>query len=89
MARLPWWAAAVLGVLAYVGFHWLAEKPFLTAFTKAVKDNLHAQRLDPDSMNQRLSSYYTMSRTTNDQQSLAGRYDILSKAFEEYVGARK
>lgn len=63
-------------------------RPFLLMFTSAVKDNLHVQRRDPESADQRQALYYTMGRTTNDQQSLIGRYEILQDEFGKYLASR-
>ena len=76
-------------------FYWLVrnERPrglrhvrdFLMQFTAAIRENLAVQRDDPEAGDQTLSHYYTMSRTTNDQQSLSGRYEILRTKFHAYL----
>lgn len=60
-------------------------REFLLAFASAVKANLTVQRSNPDTADTRLSHYYTMGRTTNDQQSLNGRYAILHERFEAFA----
>jgi len=54
-------------------------RPFLEKFTAEVRETLQLSRTEPDSADAELSSYYTMSRTTNDQASLEGRYKILQR----------
>lgn len=75
-------------------YYWLAKKnrnsskylrDFLVNFTKAVSDNLQESRKPNGRANTELSNYYTMGRTTNDQASLKGRYEILSRRFERFV----
>lgn len=64
---------------------WVHElRDFVLEFTDAVSKNLHAQKQDPNSGVAELSSYYTMSRTTNDQASLEGRYKIFEKRFAAF-----
>jgi hypothetical protein len=62
-------------------------RDFILQFTDAVKENLAVQRKDPEAGDQTLSHFYTMGRTTNDQQSLLGRYEIMRLKFHEYVAA--
>lgn len=64
---------------------WIHElRDFILEFTDALRDNLHAQKADPNAGIAELSSYYTMSRTTNDQASLEGRYRIFEKRFAAF-----
>jgi hypothetical protein len=74
-------------------YYWFArENPkktnelhdFLVDFTEKVKESVALQRTDPESADPQLVSYYTMSRTTNDQASLEGRYRIIVKRFSEF-----
>lgn len=62
---------------------------FLAHFTQAIVENRAKQRLDPDAADQTLSHYYTMSRTTNDEQSLAGRFSILETKFNEHLAQQQ
>ena len=65
---------------------------FLEEFLKELRENFElakesprkAMRADPE-MNQ----YYTMGRTTNDQGSLVGRYEILERRFKRFVKKAK
>lgn len=61
---------------------WLRD--FLVVFTEAVSANLRVARLNPNRADPELTNYYTMARTTNDQASLQGRYEILIKRLEAY-----
>lgn len=63
-----------------------ALRPFLEDFTSRMKSDLRLSRLDPDAADSELMSYYTMGRTTNDQGSLKGRYNILLKHLTRYKG---
>jgi hypothetical protein len=54
-------------------------RAFLKTFVDEVRANLEILKEDPDKANPTLSNYYTMSRTTNDQASLVGRYRILEQ----------
>ncbi len=56
-----------------------AFRTFLEKFTTQVRENLQLSRKDPDAANAELSTYYTHGRTTNDNASLKGRYEILIK----------
>lgn len=60
-------------------------RDFLIELTESVRRNLAIQRTDPEAGDSRLAHYYTMSRTTNDQQSLAGRYELIMALFSEYL----
>jgi hypothetical protein len=64
---------------------WVNElRDFVLRFTSDLKETLLEQRLNPTTGDRELSLYYTMSRTTNDQASLEGRYKIFAKRFAEY-----
>lgn len=64
---------------------WVHElRDFVLEFTEAISENLRAQKSDPNVGTAELSSYYTMSRTTNDQASLEGRYKIFEKRFAAF-----
>lgn len=64
---------------------WVHElRDFVLEFTEAITENLRAQKNDPNAGIPELSSYYTMSRTTNDQASLEGRYKIFEKRFRDF-----
>ncbi|MFP3432123.1 DUF262 domain-containing protein [Paraburkholderia sp. SIMBA_061] len=76
-------------------YYWVArERPdllpelhdFLEELTVAVKDLIAGEREQPGRADPELVSYYTMSRTTNDQSSLENRYRILVKRLQAYVG---
>lgn len=62
-------------------------REFLMYMVEAVKDARAAQKDDPDNADQELALYYTLGRTTNDVQSLNGRYEILSKRFDDWLDA--
>ncbi|HEV7643507.1 MAG TPA: DUF262 domain-containing protein [Pyrinomonadaceae bacterium] len=64
-------------------------RPFLKDFVKEIKENLSVSQDNPKEADGELTSYYTMSRTTNDQASLSGRYDILRKRFDHYLKKHK
>lgn len=74
-------------------YYWFARenrvnknfKMFLEEFTLQVRENMQLARKDPDNADTELLSYYTMGRTTNDQKSLEGRYEILSRHYGEYL----
>ncbi len=59
--------------------------PFLEEFVRLVKRNLEISKEDPNKADPELTSYYTMGRTTNDQGSLTGRYDILQRRFHAFL----
>jgi len=59
-------------------------RSFLEQFTVEVRENLRLSRLDPNDADPELTAFYTMSRTTNDQASLLGRYKILSSRLRAY-----
>lgn len=74
-------------------YYWLARenrnsvkymRDFLEFFTEAVGSNLRASR-DGSRTRSELTNYYTMSRTTNDEASLTGRYKILSQGFSKFI----
>jgi hypothetical protein len=74
-------------------YYWLArEHPnwvdelhdFVNDFSQAVLQNLRTEREAPGTGDAELTSYYTMSRTTNDQSSLDGRFRIFRRRFGEY-----
>lgn len=75
-------------------YYWMARedpvhvneiRDFLLAFTEEVLAEMRSQRQDPSRGNAELMSYYTMSRTTNDQSSLEGRYNILQRRFKSFL----
>lgn len=75
-------------------YYWLARqhndlipwfRPFLEQFTRAVSENLKLSREQPDRVDQEFSSYYTMVRTTNDQASLQGRYEIILRKLRLFA----
>lgn len=63
-----------------------ALRPFIEEFTYKVKKNLRLSREKPDFADPELMNYYTMGRTTNDQGSLVGRYNILLKHLKSFKG---
>jgi hypothetical protein len=64
---------------------WVNElHDFVYDFSRAVLENLRGEREDPGNGDAELTSYYTMSRTTNDQSSLEGRFRIFQRRFGEY-----
>jgi hypothetical protein len=64
-------------------------RSFLEEFNVQVRSNLVISQDNPDKADGELTSYYTMARTTNDQGSLSGRYEILRKRFSTYMKRRK
>lgn len=75
-------------------YYWLVKKhpskrtsirPFLEAFVGQVQRNQKIINEDPKAGDPELSNYYTMGRTTNDQGSLTGRYNILQKRFRAFL----
>jgi len=66
-----------------------AIRDFLEEFVLAVKQNQLLVKENPQAGDPELREYYTMSRTTNDQASLAGRYAILERRFGEYLARKK
>lgn len=56
-------------------------RDFVLSFSQSVLENMREQRDNPDSGDRELSSYYTLSRTTNDSQSYERRYRIFEKRF--------
>jgi hypothetical protein len=64
-------------------------RAFLEEFSEDVKSNLEVSQDNPERADAELTSYYTMGRTTNDQASLSGRYDILQKRFRKFLARRK
>jgi len=60
-------------------------RDFLEKFIKDVRTNFLLSKHRPRAANPELINYYTMSRTTNDQGSLTGRYEILQKRFRSYL----
>jgi hypothetical protein len=78
-------------------YYWLTKhtkshkkqiRPFLEEFMDEVKANLLISQENPEKADAELTSYYTMGRTTNDQGSLSGRYEILQKRFRRFVKKR-
>jgi Protein of unknown function DUF262 len=57
---------------------------FIEAFTAQLKDNLEVSRDAPEEADAELAAFYTMSRTTNDQASLDGRYKIFTKRLRQF-----
>lgn len=78
-------------------YYWFAkENPrlvnelhdFLEEFTEEIRGGISVQRDDPTAADPELVSYYTMSRTTNDQASLEGRYRILQRRMKSFRNIR-
>ena len=78
-------------------YYWVARqrpdlvpllRPFLQGFTAAITKTLRQLREDPEAADPELTNYYTMGRTTNDQASLQGRYDILVKRLSRYANSK-
>ena len=71
---------------------WIHElRDFVAQFSEDVIENLRAQKGDPNVGVPELNAYYTMSRTTNDQASLEGRYKIFERrlsGFRKPLGRR-
>lgn len=74
-------------------YYWFArENPtrvnelrdFVLSLTHEVKEATVSQKEQPGSGNPELLAYYTMSRTTNDQESLEGRYRIFVRRFSKF-----
>jgi hypothetical protein len=63
-------------------------RAFLEEFSYDVKANLEVSQNTPARADAELTTYYTMARTTNDQASLSGRYEILQKRFRAYLRRR-
>ena len=79
-------------------YYWLTKntkahkkdiRRFLEAFMDEVKTNLEIAQETPEKADAELTTYYTMGRTTNDQGSLIGRYEILKRRFQRFVKRRK
>jgi hypothetical protein len=64
-------------------------REFLKEFKDDIKSNLAVSQETPRKADAELTTYYTMSRTTNDQGSLAGRYEILKKRYKSYLSKRQ
>lgn len=64
-------------------------REFLNEFKDDIKANLAVSQENPRKADAELTTYYTMSRTTNDQASLAGRYEILKKRYKSYLSKRQ
>ena len=64
-------------------------RDFLEEFKKDIKSNLAVSQETPRKADAELTSYYTMSRTTNDQASLSGRYDILQSRYKVFISKRQ
>jgi hypothetical protein len=60
-------------------------RDFLERFKESVKNNLATAQQHPERADAELTTYYTMSRTTNDQASLSGRYEILLRRYQEFL----
>lgn len=74
-------------------YYWLVKRhlpdkakirDFLEIFVELIRENQRTIKDDPKAGDPELSQYYTMGRTTNDQGSLSGRYDILESWFTAY-----
>lgn len=74
-------------------YYWFAKqhprfvneiRDFVLFLTDEIKEAVQMQRTNPVAANAQILSYYTMSRTTNDQASLEGRYKIFEKLFREW-----
>lgn len=63
-------------------------RSFLKEFRQEVKLNLAVSQNNPDEADGELTAFYTMGRTTNDQGSLSGRYEILQRRFQSYLNRR-
>lgn len=64
---------------------WVNElRDFVLKFSEDLLANLRILRVDPTAGDPVLNAYYTMGRTTNDQQSLVGRYRIFEKRFSAF-----
>lgn len=61
-----------------------ALRVFLEDFTSQVKEALRISRSTPENADPEMMNYYTMGRTTNDQNSLAGRYQILLRHLRAF-----
>ena len=59
-------------------------RPFLETFTAELRENLTLSRVRPDEADAELMTYYTMGRTTNDRESLKGRYAIFVRRLRSY-----
>jgi hypothetical protein len=60
-------------------------RPFLMFFQDELKENKKRMKAGRSDLDPDLSSYEIMNRSTNDQISLVGRYNIISKWFEQYL----
>jgi hypothetical protein len=58
---------------------------FAVKINEDVNAALQEQKVAPQRADPQLIAYYTMSRTTNDQASLMGRYRVFESRFLEYV----
>lgn len=54
-------------------------RDFLLTFEDSVMNAMRASKAGNDRIDQKLVTYYTHARTTNDQQSLRGRYKIITE----------
>lgn len=75
-------------------YYWLVKhniskkasiRAFLEAFVRLIQENQKIINEDPKAGDPELSNYYTMGRTTNDQGSLTGRYDIIERRFNAFL----
>src|ERR1051325_1820879 len=67
-------------------------RAFLEEFLKELRENFELAKESPRKAmraDAELSQFYTMGRTTNDQGSLVGRYDILDRRFNRFVKRAK
>jgi hypothetical protein len=75
-------------------YYWLVKhypddtvriRNFLRQFLGKLKENQIIIQEEPKAGDPELSQYYTMGRTTNDQGSLRGRYEILEQRFKQFL----
>ena len=71
------------------GTHKENIRDFLEFFTRQVRANFVLSHERPKAADPELINYYTMGRTTNDQGSLLGRYEILRKRFRLFLKRNK
>ena len=63
-----------------------ALRPFLEDFNQRLKYTARISREKPDMADPELMNYNTMNRSTNDQGTLIGRYDILLRNLKSFKG---
>lgn len=77
-------------------YYWLVRtfgprpdlREFLVWFVESLRRNRVTAIVDPDSADSQLLSYDIMNRSTNDQGSLKGRFQILSERLEYFAKRR-